>query len=360
MSLKQIGDYSLQHLQILDEHGTLDKKLEPKLSDEQLMYLYESMVYARLADDRLLKLQRQGRVGTFPPTTGQEAAHCAPVLAMTDKDWYIPAFREMGGLLMRGMPLWKFYLFYNGFEEGNVFDEPGRTLPTSIIVGSQFLHGAGIGYAMQYKGEKDSAVVVFGGDGATSEGDFHEAMNFASVWQAPVVFIIQNNQWAISVPRSKQTRSATIAQKAIAYDMPGIQVDGNDPLAMYQATNEALERARSGGGPTLIEAVTYRLMMHTTSDDPSKYRKEEETGEWWKKDPLKRFTAYLENKGLLDDAKKESIEKDAAAKVQEAVDKLEAFAAEKPDAPFDYVFADADPYIEQQRKEFLNIVNREK
>ena len=359
MPLKKVGDYSMQYLQILDEKGKLDAKLDPKMSDEQLVHLYRSMLLARRADERMLKLQRQGRVGTFPPTTGQEAAQCAPVIAMTDRDWYVPSFREMGGLLMRGLPLWKHYLFHNGYEEGNVFDGESRTLPTSIIVASQFLHATGIAYAMKYRGEKDSAVVAFGGDGSTSQGDFHEALNFASVWQVPVVFIIQNNQWAISLPRSKQTHSATLAQKAIAYDMPGIQVDGNDPLAMYRAAKDALDRARSGKGPTLIEAVTYRLMMHTTSDDPGKYRDENITKEWWEKDPLKRFAVYLESRGLFDDEKNAAFEAEAKAQVDEAVGQLEAFSSDAEDAPFRYAFASDDPYIEAQRREFLALQDTE-
>jgi pyruvate dehydrogenase E1 component alpha subunit len=359
MPSEEIGPFSVSYLQVLDEKGNVDKDLEPDLSEEQLLRLYRVMVLAREADQRMLRLQRQGRVGTFGPSTGQEACVCPPVLAMTEKDWFVGAFRELGGLLARGEPLSNLYLFHNGYEEGNVGPKPGRTLPISIVVGAQLLHAVGIGYAMKHRGEKDSAVVTFFGDGATSQGDFHEALNFAGVWKAPVVFICQNNQWAISIPRSKQTSSGTLAQKAIAYDIPGIQVDGNDPLAVYRATKEALERAHAGEGPTLIEAVTYRLMMHTTADDPTKYRPDEEVQEWWKKDPIPRLKTYLENRGMWDGDKQAKLEESIKEEVDAAVKEFESRVDFKPDAPFDHVFGTKHDVIEEQRAEFLENLRKE-
>ena len=351
--------FSISHLRVLDENGNVDQEREPGLGSEELIRLYQAMVLARAVDDRLLKLQRKGRIGTFGPSTGQEAAVCGPVLAMTDKDWFVGAFRELGGRLMRGEPIENELLFYNGYEEGNVLPDSERTLPTSIIVAAQTLHAVGIAYAMKLRGETDSAVVCFLGDGATSEGDFHEALNFASVWQAPVVFICQNNQWAISMPRSKQTRSQTLAQKAIAYDIPGIQVDGNDALAMYQATKEALDRAHAGEGPTFIEAVTYRLRMHTTADDPSKYRSEEQVSVWEKRDPLPRFRKYLEAKGIWNDQRQAELESEVKQQIDDAVKAFEARKDFKPDAPFDHVFGTPHPRIEQQRAAFLDELERE-
>ena len=351
--------FSISHLRVLDENGNVDQEREPGLGSEELIRLYQAMVLARAVDDRLLKLQRQGRIGTFGPSTGQEAAVCGPVLAMTDKDWFVGAFRELGGRLMRGEPIENELLFYNGYEEGNVLPDSERTLPTSIIVAAQTLHAVGIAYAMKLRGETDSAVVCFMGDGATSEGDFHEALNFASVWQAPVVFICQNNQWAISMPRSKQTRSQTLAQKAIAYGIPGIQVDGNDALAMYQATKEALDRARAGEGPTFIEAVTYRLRMHTTADDPSKYRSEEQVSVWEKRDPLPRFRKYLQAKGIWNDQQQAELESEVKQQIDDAVKAFEARKDFKPDAPFDHVFGTPHPRIEQQRAAFLDELERE-
>ncbi len=358
MPLKEIGKFSVSHLQILDEAGTVDRKLEPKLDDDTLLRLYRAMTHAREGDQRMLKLQRQGRIGTFGPCTGQEASVCGPAFAMHADDWFVGSFRELGGRLVRGESLINTFVFHNGLEEGNV-QAPGvtRLLPISIIVAAQTLHAVGIAYAMKLRGES-AAVVTFLGDGGTSEGDFHEALNFASVWQVPVVFICQNNQWAISVPRGKQTHSRTIAQKAVAYDMPGVQVDGNDVLAMYAATKEALDRARAGGGPTLIEAVTYRLMMHTTADDPTKYREDAEVQTWWQRDPLTRFRKYLEARGLWNDDKQALLEEEIKKEIDAAVKEFEARKPVQPDAPFDHVFGTRHAVIEQQRAEFLADVAR--
>ncbi len=359
MPLKPVARFSVSYLQVLDEKGKLDEKLEPQLSADDLKYLYRAMCLAREADQRLLKMQRQGRMGTFPLCTGQEATVCGATFALTEKDWYVGAYRDLGGRLMRGEPLSRYCLYWNGYEEGNVLPALGRTLPASVIVGAQTLHAVGIAYAMKYRSETDAAVLTFCGEGATSEGDFHEALNFASVWQAPVVFLCQNNQWAISVPREKQTHSRTIAQKAIAYDLPGLQVDGNDVLAVYKATKEALDRAKAGEGPSFIEAITYRLLMHTTSDDPAKYRTKQEEEDWWKRDPIPRFRRYLENKGLWNDASQAGLETEIRETVNQAVQELEATDRFKPDAPFDHVFGTPHPRTEQQRAEFLENLRRE-
>jgi pyruvate dehydrogenase E1 component alpha subunit len=359
MPIKNIANFNISYMGILDEKGNLDKELEPKLSNEQLVRLYRGMMLAREQDQRMLKLQRQGRIGTFGPCTGQEASTCGPALAMGEKDWLVTAFRELGARLMRGEPLINSLLFHNGYEEGNIIPSEKRILPINIIVGSQTMHATGIAYAMKYKKEKDSAVVVFFGDGGSSQGEVYEAMNFAAVWKAPVVFICQNNQWAISVPRKKQTNSRTIAQKAIAFDMPAIQVDGNDPLAMYKAAQDALDRAHAGEGPSFIEAVTYRLMMHTTSDDPTKYRTEEEVAEWWKKEPLSRFKMYLENKGIWSADSQKKLEEEVKAEVEGAVKDFEARKDFKPDSPFDFVYGSKVEEIEEQRKEFLENLKSE-
>jgi pyruvate dehydrogenase E1 component alpha subunit len=337
----------------------VDRKLEPKLDDDTLLRLHRAMTYAREGDQRLLKLQRQGRIGTFGPCTGQEASVCGPAFAMNADDWFVGSFRELGGRLARGESLINTFVFHNGLEEGNV-QAPGvtRLLPVSIIVAAQTLHAVGIAYAMKLRGES-AAVVTFLGDGGTSEGDFHEALNFASVWQVPVVFICQNNQWAISMPRGRQTHARTIAQKAIAYDLPGVQVDGNDVLAMYVAVKEALDRARAGGGPTLIEAVTYRLMMHTTADDPTRYREDAEVQTWWQRDPLTRFRKYLEAKGLWSDDQQALLEAELRQEIDAAVKEFEARPPVRPDAPFDHVFGTRHAVIEQQRAEFLADVARE-
>ncbi len=360
MPTKVIEEFSVSYLQVLDEQGKVDKELEPDIPVDELLKIYRAMVLAREADQRMLKMQRQGRIGTFGPSTGQEACAIGAAAAMAESDWMVGAFRELGARLWRGEPLVNSFLYYNGYEEGNV--QPGscptRTLPIAVIVGSQTLHAVGIGYAMIYKKEK-SASVVFMGDGATSQGDFHEALNFAAVWKTPTVFFCQNNQWAISIPRSKQTRSRTLAQKAIAHGLPGIQVDGNDVLAVYKATKEALERAYAGEGPTLIEGVTFRLMMHTTADDPKKYRTEEMEAEWWKREPIIRFRKYLESKGLWDDAKQAALEEEIKNEIDEAVREFEAPREFKADAPFDHVFGTKHDDIEEQRRQFLAELERE-
>ena len=359
MPQTELERFTISHLQVLDEEGKLDEALAPDLSDEQLVAMYRAMLLAREGDQRMIKLQRQGRVGTFGPCTGHEAVSCGAAFAMTEKDWFVGAFRELPGMLVRGMSLADHYLFHNGYEEGNVWEKGGRTLPMSIIVGAQTLHAVGIAHAMRYKGERDSAVVTFFGDGASSQGDVHEAMNFAATWRAPVVFVCQNNQWAISVPRAKQAHNRTIAQRAIAYDMPGVQVDGNDILAVYRAVDEALVRARDGGGPSLVEALTYRLEMHTTSDDPTRYRSSADVEKWLTREPLLRFRTLLEHKGLLDDAKQKAIAADVAAEVDANVKAFEARADFPPDAPFDHVFGTCHEGIEAQRAELLRRLERE-
>ncbi|HOX24727.1 MAG TPA: pyruvate dehydrogenase (acetyl-transferring) E1 component subunit alpha [Candidatus Krumholzibacteria bacterium] len=354
MPRKTLAEFTVEFLQILDEDGNFDADLEPDLPPAELLRLYRGMVRARELDQRMLKLQRQGRIGTFGPCTGQEAPSAAAALAMQKDDWFVGAFRELSGRLLRGEPLTNPLYYYNGWEEGNVQPpEVGRRmLPLAVVVASQVPQAAGLGYAVKYRGEQ-SAVVCFLGDGATSEGDFHEGLNFAAVWQAPVVFVSQNNQWAISIPRAQQTRSRTLAQKGIAYEIPCLQVDGNDPLACYAAIKEGLDRARAGGGPTLIEAVTYRLLMHTTADDPRKYRDEAEEQEWWRKEPLLRFRKYLEAKRLWDEARENALRDEVRAEVDAAVATFEETAPWPPDRPFEHVFARSEPHLDQQRREFL-------
>jgi len=245
-------------------------------------------------------------------------------------------------------------LSYGGYNEGARADERGTTLPVSIPVGSQVLHAVGIAWAIKYR-QKDDVAMGFLGDGGTSEGDFHEGMNFAGVFQVPAIFVCQNNQWAISIPRSKQTRSETLAQKAIAYGMPGIQVDGNDVLAVYAATREAVDRARSGGGPTMIECVTYRMMMHTTADDPKRYRKDEEVESWKKRDPLIRFQKYLADKGLLSKEKTDTLEAEIQQEIQAALERAEEQmkASVDPLVMFEHAYAEMPPYLKEQKGTFM-------
>jgi pyruvate dehydrogenase E1 component alpha subunit len=338
--------FTIEHLSILDSDGNLDAALEPAIPADDLKRLYRSMLLARRFDERMLRLQRQGRIGTFAPIKGQEAAQVGSVSTLRRTDWMVPSFRETASMLWRGWSMEKILLFFAGYLEGG---EPGldqHDLPVCIPVATQLPHAVGLAYAAQYRGD-DTVVMAYCGDGSTSEGDFHEAMNFAGVWHVPVVFVVQNNQWAISIPLKKQTHSRTIAQKALAYGFPGLQVDGNDILAVHAASREALDRARRGEGPTLIECVTYRLGVHTTSDDPTKYRSAEEVAAWERKDPLTRFGAYLQKRNLLESGLEEQI----AEEIARGVAAFEATAAADPLTMFDHAYAEPPAALEAQRAE---------
>jgi pyruvate dehydrogenase E1 component alpha subunit len=340
--------FQVDYLSILDSDGTLDAALEPDIPTETLDRMYRAMLLGRRLDERMVRLQRQGRIGTFAPIKGQEASQIGSVATLTPRDWMVPSFRETAAMLWRGWPIEKMLMFFAGHLEGGSPAPGQRDLPITIPVATQLPHAVGLAYAAQYK-DDDAVVMAYFGDGATSEGDFHEAANFAGVWHVPVVFLCQNNQWAISVPLKKQTHSRTIAQKALAYGFPGIQVDGNDLLAVYAAAREAVERARAGDGPTLIECVTYRLGVHTTADDPTKYRSEDEVKAWEKKDPLTRLVPYLEGKGI----RTAGIEDEIDAEIAAAVERFESAPAPDPIAVFDHVYADRPPHLDRQRAEMI-------
>ena len=345
--------YHVDYLSILGPDGTLDKDLEPKIDEADRGRLYRAMLLARRFDERMLNLQRQGRIGTFAPIKGQEAAQLGSVYAITPADWMVPSFRETASMLWRGWPMELILLFFAGYLEGMRVPDGVRDLPITIPVASQLPHAVGLAYAARYKGD-DAVVLTYFGDGATSEGDFHEAMNFAGVQGTPVIFLCQNNQWAISIPRKKQTQSRTLAQKALAYGLPGIQVDGNDILAVYAASREAVERARDGGGPAMIECVTYRLGVHTTADDPRRYRSEEEVKEWERKDPLTRFRDYLRKKDLLDAGEERRLEEEVAQEIADAVARFEAMQDPDPLRMFDHVYAERPPELEAERQELAD------
>jgi len=349
----------VEYLSILDEQGRVDQDLEPKLDADALLRLYRTMVLTRRVDERAIALQRQGRMGTYGPTRGQEAAHIGPAFVLGPDDWAVQSFRETGMNLLRGWPIENIFLFWGGYEEGNVPPEGINDTPIAVPVASQLLHGAGVAWGMKIR-KQPHVVLTFTGDGGTSEGDFHEALNFAGVYDLPVVFVIQNNQWAISHPRTRQTRSETLAQKALAYGFDGVQVDGNDILATYAAAREAVERARSGGGPTLIEAVTYRLGVHTTADDPTKYRASEEVEQWEKRDPLLRFTKYLRGKGVLDDGLSAEIEQDIGEQVRRGVEAYEASQDVDPLDAFAFVYERLPAELAAQREEYAATLARER
>ena len=343
----------IEYLSILNDKGELDASLEPDIPEELLLKLHRAILLSRKFDERLLNLQRQGRIGTFPPITGQEAAQLGAIALLRPSDWMVPAFRESGAEIWRGRSLESVIIYYNGYSEGAEIPQDLKNLPISVPVGSQIPHAVGLGWAAKYR-QSDDVVMTFFGDGATSEGDFHEGLNFAGVFQTPVIFVCQNNQWAISIPVAKQTRSKTLAQKALAYGLPGIQVDGNDILAVYAAAKEAVERARAGQGPTLIECITYRMAMHTTADDPKRYRSEKEVDMWRKRDPIVRFQKYLVDKGLLSENKIAGVESEVLQEIQAAIDgaeeQMKAFG--DPIDMFEHAYARMPVYLKEQKEAF--------
>lgn len=342
-------------LRILHPDGHLEDGLKPELSDETIRDLYRKMVLTRMIDQKALFLQRQGRLGTYAPVQGQEAAQIGSAYALRKSDWVFPSFRETGVLYMHGVPLRDIYLYWMGNEIGQKVPEDVNVFPISVPVGTHLLHAVGVAWAAKMQNEKISTIPYFG-DGATSEGDFHEAMNFAGVFQTPTIFFCQNNHYAISVPRKRQTAAKTLAQKAIAYGFPGIQVDGNDLLAVYAATSEARERAVAGLGPTMIEAVTYRLGPHTTADDPSKYRNDAEVEQWKGVDPMGRLQKYLGGRELWSEEAEKKIRAEAEAILNQAVQEAEDFPAPQPEDIFRYTYAELLPNLKEQMADYLNFL----
>lgn len=346
---------SLEHLGILNHRGELDAELEPDLDEALRLRLFRTMLLARRFDERLLELQRQGRIGTFAPVKGQEASQVGAVSALSDDDWFVPSYRETAAALWRGWTPKDITVFNAGYNEGAAIPEDAKDFPMAVPVASQIPHAVGLGYAARLN-QTDEVVMVFFGDGATSEGDFHEALNFAGAFRLPVVFVCENNQWAISLPRERQTAAATLAQKAMAYGLPGIQVDGNDVLAVHVAAREAVDRARSGDGPTLIECVTYRLSLHTTADDPTRYRRDEEVEEWTKRDPIPRFRDYLIRKGDLDEDAVEALAEEIEDEVKGVWKSAEAAirGLAGPEVMFEHIYGEPTPALEKQAEALVS------
>jgi pyruvate dehydrogenase E1 component alpha subunit len=340
-----------ERLNILAPDGRVEESLRPDLADDKIRDLFREVLFVRMLDRKALALQRQGRMGTYAPVYGQEAGQIGSAFALGKEDWVFPSFRETAVLYLRGVPVRDILLYWMGDERGAKVPEDVYVFPVSVPVGTHPLHAVGAAWAAKLRREKICTIAYFG-DGATSEGDFHEAMNFAGVFGVPAIFFCQNNQYAISVPRKRQTASRTIAQKALAYGFPGIQIDGNDLLAAYAATREARARALAGAGPTLIEAVTYRFGPHTTADDPSKYRKEEETEEWKGLDPVIRLEKYLAARGLWDETREREFRREAEEKINRAVQEAEAFPPPEVEDIFRYTYAEMTPVLKEQLKDY--------
>jgi len=352
MTKKVLKEFKVEYLQVLDEEGNCDESLMPKLSNDEIKKLYEMLVLIRVFDQKSFNMQRQGRLGTYIQFKGQEACQVGSAFALKDDDFIFPMYRNSGLLIARKQPIVQVLQYWSGDERGQKSPDNVNNFPISIPVGTQEVHAVGAAWAAKLRGTKQIAAVYFG-EGATSKGDFHEAMNFAGVFNIPVIFICENNQYAISVPRKKQTHSETIAQKAIAYGFEGIQVDGMDVFSVYRAVSEAVAKARAGNGPTLIECFTYRMCDHSTSDDASKYRPKEEMELWIKKDPVERLEKYMRKKGLLDDAYKENVLNKSKDIIEKAVTEFEKILAPDPKDIFRYVFAEMTNQQKEEMEELF-------
>jgi pyruvate dehydrogenase E1 component alpha subunit len=338
-------------LQVIDNNGkVISKELMPKLSDDEMLKLYKDMLFVRTLDHMIVSYQRQGRVYTYPPNYGQEAIGVAAGAVLRHDDWLVPAFRELGAWLAKGATMKDVFMFNMGFEEGTKFAGANHMLPSSVPIASQLLHAAGIGYAIKYE-KKDEVVMAFVGDGGTSEGDFHEALNFAGVWKVPVIFVVQNNQYAISVPVKMQTASINMAIKSKAYGIKGIKVDGNDIFAMLTAFRYAHEYARKESQAVLIEAVTYRKGAHTTSDDPTKYRTTEEEKKWDLNDPLRRMKLFLEKKKLWSDAQEEKLVDEYNKEIDRQFMETEQTVTYPLEDAFKYTYAEMPQELRDQQIE---------
>src|SRR5690625_3731543 len=343
----------LKMFQILDMDGKIvNEDLVPDLSDEQLVELMERMVWTRILDQRSISLNRQGRLGFYAPTAGQEASQLASQYALEQEDFILPGYRDVPQLIWQGLPLTEAFLFSRGHFKGNRMPEGVNALSPQIIIGAQYVQTAGVALGLKKRG-KQAVAITYTGDGGSSQGDFYEGINFASAYKAPAIFVIQNNNYAISTPRSKQTAAETLAQKAISVGIPGIQVDGMDALAVYQATKEARDRAVNGEGPTLIETITYRYGPHTMAgDDPTRYRTEDLDNEWEKRDPLIRFRTYLEGKGIWTKEEEDEVIERAKEEIREAIKQADTYPKQKVSELIEFMFEDLPPNLQEQLEEY--------
>lgn len=352
--MKIIDRFEVPYYQYLNENSQLVEEIPLAKETTALLQLYRLMVLARTMDAKAIALQRTGKLGTYPSTRGQEAVFVGVGHALNKNDIFVPYYRDMATLIQRDVTLAQILLYWGGDERGNIFNENSHDFPFSVPVGSQPLHAAGAAFALKYKKEK-SAVVSMCGDGATSQGDFYEAMNVAGAWKLPIVFIICNNQWAISVPRHMQTAAHTLAQKAIAAGFNGEQIDGNDVIAVQYRTAEALKSAREHHEPRLLEMVCYRQHDHTTADDATRYEPQNQREQEWKKEPIHRLRLYLEALGAWSSEKEEALRAACAAEVDQAVEVYQATPPQPLESMFDYLYATLPKAYHEQRQMLKNL-----
>ncbi|NNF51094.1 MAG: pyruvate dehydrogenase (acetyl-transferring) E1 component subunit alpha [Gammaproteobacteria bacterium] len=347
--MKTVANFKIPYLQCIDPQGKPVGKLPSFAEDsEELLRMYRLMSLTRVFDTKAINLQRTGKLGTYASCLGHEAAHVGMGAAMQEDDVYAPMYREYGAQFWRGVKMEEVLLYWGGDERGNDYAVPRHDFAWCVPIATQFLHAAGAALAFKLRGEKRCAVTSIG-DGGTSEGAFYEALNVAGVTKLPLVGVVVNNKWAISVPLEIQTACETLAQKAVAAGIPGIQVDGNDVVAVRHAISNALKRARDGEGPTLIEALTYRLSDHTTADDASRYRRQDEVDDAWKYEPLIRMRAYLQDIGAWDEKKESKLIAECQEKVEAAVQAYLDTPPPTPESMFDYMYAELPEAMEEQR-----------
>jgi TPP-dependent pyruvate/acetoin dehydrogenase alpha subunit len=346
-----VGVEAPEPLRVLDPDGTMADGYEPGLDDEKLIAAWRLMVLSRATSERAVSLQRQGRLGTIATPDGQEAAIVGSALALdTERDWVVPTYREMPALIHMGLPLWRFLLYYRGHPLGNQIPAGVNLLPVQIALATQVPHAVGLAWGLRHQGS-DAVVLTYFGEGASSEGDVHEAMNLAGVRRSPVVFLLQDNGWAISTPVSRQSATGSFALRAPGYGFPGELVDGNDLFAVLDATRRAVARARAGEGPTLIEARTYRLAPHNTADDSSRYADPADLEEARGRDPLARLGAYLTSRGLLTEETEGRIREEIAEEIRAAVERMESESDVSAGQLFEHVYADLPPRLERERRQ---------
>lgn len=348
IKMKSVASFTVEYLQFINEDHQAVQALPDFCTEENLLYFYRQMALARAFDIKAINMQRVGQLGGYASCRGQEAVSTAIGHALQEEDVFAPHYRDQPAQLVRGNTFREILAIWGGDEKACDYETAREDLPTLIPISTQCLHAAGIAYAIKYRRQK-RAVLTVCGDGGTSKADFYEAMNIAGDWNLPVVFVVNNNQWAISVPRNQQTSAKTLAQKAIAAGFTGLQVDGNDIVAVRHAIGEALKKAREGGGPTLIEAITYRLCDHTTADDARRYQPTDEVKAAWKKEPIARLGYFLEAKGLWSKEKEAALQDEINKRIEKECEEYLKIAKPNPTDMFDYLYAELPEAFKEQR-----------